>query len=177
MGQATLHLVFVIELRNGPVDACAIKAAVWCGLRQTLPDRCPCQCLGSHSAFQAGRTITTILYASSCRYRPSAPGHAASSVSMLSSVLRAFRLPAAGTGYGHGGREEHGPVWDSRKAEMMQAAHDADLQRLLRRLAELLFAALRDGGCGPPSAPGSPPLRQRYGPRYAAVTTAALMSW
>jgi hypothetical protein len=59
-------------------------------------------------------------------------------------------------------------VWDSRKAEMMQAAHDADLQRLLRRLAQLLFAALQSGGsCAPPSAPGTPAARQCTGPRYA----------
>ena len=78
-------------------------------------------------------------------------------------------LSSAGTGYGHGGHGEHGPVWDSRKAEMMQAAHDADLQRLLRRLAQLLYAALGGVGssCTSPADPGTPPGWQRSGPRCA----------
>ena len=74
---------------------------------------------------------------------------------------------AAGTGYGHGSRGEHGPVWDSKKAGMMQAAHDAELQRLLRRLAMLLFAALLDGT---QAAPQTPPPSPRPGPRSAAQT-------
>ena len=91
----------------------------------------------------------------------------------LSSVLFAFGQPPpsslvaamnSGTGYGHSGRGEHGPVWDSKKAGMMQAAHDAELQRVLRRLARLLFAALL---AGTQAAPQTPPSSPRPGPRCA----------
>lgn len=47
---------------------------------------------------------------------------------------------AAGTGYGMGHRAAAGEVWDSRAAVAAQAAHDAELQGLASRLAELLAA-------------------------------------
>ena len=62
-------------------------------------------------------------------------------------------------------------MWDSKKAGMMQAAHDAELQRVLRRLARLLYAALLDGTL---AAPQTPPSSPRPGPRRAARSSVVL---
>lgn len=58
-------------------------------------------------------------------------------------------------------------MWDSKKAEMMQAAHDAELQRVLRRLAQLLFAALLAASH---SASQTPASAQRPAPGCAALS-------
>ncbi|PSC72558.1 baculoviral IAP repeat-containing 6-like isoform X2 isoform A [Micractinium conductrix] len=53
----------------------------------------------------------------------------------------------AGTGYGHRGAD-HGPVWDAKKAEAVQAARDRELGDVLAGLARELAANL-----GPAAAP------------------------
>ncbi|KAK9830590.1 hypothetical protein WJX81_002568 [Elliptochloris bilobata] len=66
------------------------------------------------------------------------------------------RAWAAGTGYGSGYRTSKGEVWDARQGEAMQAAHDAELRRVLLRLTATLGRHVGGaGGAAAAAAAGS----------------------